>query len=320
MQHARIGAVILAAGKSTRMRTEIPKVLHEVCGQPMLAYVLDACRDAGVQDCVVVVGYGKDAVINAFREDKHITWVEQAEQRGTGHAVMCCRAVIKSRFDNVFVLGGDGPLIRGDTLKELLKRHTFENAAVTLATSVLEDPAGYGRIVRNHEGDLAGIIEHNDCTADQRHIREVNPSYYCFKTPELLLALERIQPNNAKNEYYLTDTLAVLMQQNHKVTAITSVPAEDVMSINSRKELALVGRVLRDRILDRHMAAGVTIVDPTSTWIDGRAQIGQDTIIEPFVQISGAAKIGRNCRIGPLTHIAGQFIEDGVVFAGRGVK
>lgn len=317
MQQSGTGAVILAAGKSTRMRTAIPKVLHEVCGRPMLAYVLEACRAAGVRDCVVVVGYGKDAVMDAFRDDPHIRWVEQAEQKGTGHAVMCCREQIAG-FERVFVLAGDGPLIRGETLKALLEQHARDGAAVTLATATIDDPAGYGRIWRDGRGELLGIIEHSDCTPEQRTIREVNPSYYCYRTADLLASLEKITPNNAKNEYYLTDTLSVLMKAGQRVTAISSVPAEDVLSINSRKELALVSRMMRDRILDRHMTAGVTVVDPASTWVDSRAEIGQDSVIEPFVQISGAAKIGRDCRIGPFVHLRGDSLADGAVVVGCG--
>lgn len=308
---ARTAAIILAAGKSTRMKTDVCKVLHEVCGRPMLAYVLDACRAAGVADCIVVVGYGKDAVMRAFSSDRGIRWIEQAEQKGTGHAVLCCREAARG-FDNVLVLCGDGPLIREQTLQQLLETHAREQAAATLATAVLDDPTGYGRIVRDERGQLTGIIEQRDCTPQQREIREVNPSYYCYRAADLFTALDQVRPNNAKNEYYLTDTLGILIGAGRTVVAVTAVPPADILSINSRQELALVNRVMRDRILDRHMSAGVTIVDPATTWIDSRVTIGQDTVIQPFTYIAGPGQIGRNCTIGPFVYLAEDSeVEDG---------
>ncbi len=304
MSQPRIAAVILAAGKGTRLKSDRPKVLHEICGRPMLAYVLDACRAAGVADAIVVVGHGKDEVIAAFADDPAITWVEQNPQRGTGHAVMVCREHLP-KYEHLLVLCGDGPLIREETIRALLDRHITGGLAATLATAVLDDPTGYGRIWRDADGRLRAIVEHADATPEQRQIREVNPSYYCFRTAEFLPLLDRLQPNNAKNEYYITDALALLIAAGRPVEAITSVRPEDIYSINSRQELALVNRVMRDRVLDRHMTAGVTIVDPASTWIDARATIGRDTIIQPFVTISGPVRIGEHCRIGPFVHLAG---------------
>jgi bifunctional UDP-N-acetylglucosamine pyrophosphorylase/glucosamine-1-phosphate N-acetyltransferase len=316
----RVGAVILAAGKGTRLKTEWPKVLHAVCGRPMLAYVIDACRTAGVRECVVVVGYGKEMVIQAFADDPDLTWIEQNPQLGTGHAVMVCREHLAGRFDHLVVLGGDGPLIRAQTLQSLVERHLAEQAAATLATAVLDDPTGYGRIWRDPEGRMLGIVEHGDATPEQKRIREVNPSYYCFKQPEFLAALDQVRPNNVKNEYYITDAISILLAAGEKVQAITSVPPQDIFSINSRQELAMVNGVMRDRILDRLMSSGVTIVDPRTTWIDNRAAIGQDTVIHPNVIISGPATIGRGCRIGPFVSLTGaaRVPDQGVVlpFAG----
>ncbi len=321
MAQPRLTAVILAAGKGTRLQSESPKVLHEVCGRPMLAYVFDACRAAGVNECVAVVGHRKDEVIAAFSDDRGIRWVEQNPQLGTGHAVIVCRDQWRE-FDHALVLCGDGPLIRGETLKDLVARHLAEGAAATLATSVLADPTGYGRIDRDTSGRLLGIVEHADCTPEQRAIREVNPSYYCFRVPDLLAALEQIRPNKTKGEYYITDTLTVMIRGGKKVVAITSVPPEDIYSINSRQELALVNRVMRDRILNRLMSGGVTVVDPASTWIDGRATFGADTVVEPFVHISGAARVGARCRIGPLVHLEGSAAvpDDTVVRSDNGVR
>jgi len=307
-------AVILAAGMSTRMNTMLPKVLHEVCGRPMLAYVLDACRQAGVGRIVVVVGYGKEQIIERYREDGNIVFVEQAEQRGTGHAVMCCREQLEGFEGQVLILYGDAPLIRGRTLATLLAKHEQEKSAATLATSVLEDPHGYGRILRDAYGNIQGIVEENDCTESQRAIREVNPGYYCFESGPLLAALERIEPNNVKNEYYLTDALHLIIAQGRKVVAITAVPPEDCMGVNNRMQLSHVSKIMQERIQSRLMDNGVTIVDPPNTWIDVRAEIGQDTVIEPFTYIHGRVRIGRNCRIGPFAYLRDQAVlEDDVV-------
>lgn len=291
-------------------------MLHEVAGRPMLAHVFDACRGAGVATCLAVVGYRKDAVINAFRGDDGIIWVEQAEQLGTGHAVMVCRAHL-SRFEHALVLCGDGPLIRVSTIRDLIGRHIETGAAATLATAVIDDPAGYGRIVRDARGELAAIVEHRDCTPEQLAIREVNPSYYCFRVADLLSALDKVDNRNAKGEYYLTDVFSILIASGRKVSVVAAVPPEDVLSINSRQELALVNRIMRDRIARAWMDAGVTIIDPSTTWIDPRAQIGQDTVIRPFVAISGQARVGRNCTIGPFTHVQdGTVIGDSVTLSG----
>lgn len=310
-------AIILAAGQGTRLKTQRPKVLHEVCGRPMLAYVLDACRAAGVDQCFVVVGYEKQQVQDAFRGDDGICWVEQSDQKGTGHAVMMAREQVAGRFEHALVLCGDGPLIRAETLRQVLGRHLEEHAAATLATAILPDPTGYGRILRDATGNLARIVEERDCSPDQRQIAEVNPSYYCFRVADLFAALDRIRPDNAKGEYYLTDTLEVLIRDGRKVLALTAVPPEDVFSINSRRDLALVSAVMRDRINTALMDAGVTLIDPATTWIDARARIGQDTVVHPFVRVAGAARVGCGCVIGPFANVPeGMVIPDGGSFTG----
>ena len=308
-------AIILAAGKSTRMITDTPKVLHEVCGRPMLAYVIDACRKAGVDDLLVVVGYRKEEVLDAFPDEPGITWITQEEDRhGTGHAVMCCREALEGYKGNCLVLCGDGPLIRSEVISQLLNKHEQERATATLATGTLEDPGGFGRIIRDEYGNFQGIVEHNDCTAEQLAIKEINPSYYCFDTPRLLEALDQIRPDNKKGEYYLTDTLGLMLRSGHKVVAITAVKAGDVLSINSRHDLAEVGNVMKHRILSELMNSGVTVVDPDNTYIDARAKIGQDTIVHPFTYISGKVVIGKNCSIGPFAYLRdGTELADDVV-------
>ncbi len=306
--------IILAAGQSTRMITEKPKVLHEVAGRPMLAFVIDACKASGIDELYIVVGYGKDEVIEEFKDVPNITWVHQDEQKGTGHAVICCREHLKDFEGNCVILCGDGPLIRHHTLKELLAKHDEEHSSATLATSILDDPTGYGRIVRDNYGNLQGIVEHADCSPKQREIREVNPSYYCFDSKTLFAALDQIQPDNVKKEYYLTDALHIIIHSGKKALAITSVPPEDVFSINARNQLAHVSKVMQSRVQEDLMNKGVTIVDPANTWIDARAKIAKDTVIHPFTYIHGNVRIGKNCNIGPFAYLRdGTVIENDVV-------
>ena len=308
-------AIILAAGESTRMNTKLPKVLHEVCGRPMLAYVLDACREVSVQKIFVIVGYNKDQVIEQYKDCDDVVFVEQAEQKGTAHAVMCCKEHIAEFRGQVLILCGDGPLIRSETLKTLLDKHTLEMSAATLATTVLDDPAGYGRIERDSYGNIQGIVEENDCTDEQRQIKEINPSYYCFDAPILLETLDKITPDNAKGEYYLTDALYLIIHAGHKVMAVTAVAAQEALGINDRAQLSEASKIMQRRIQAGLMSGGVTIVDPDNTWIDARAEIGQDTVIEPFTYIHGRVNIGQDCRVGPFAYLRdGAVLEDNIEF------
>jgi bifunctional UDP-N-acetylglucosamine pyrophosphorylase/glucosamine-1-phosphate N-acetyltransferase len=296
------------------MNTKLAKVLHEVCGRPMLSYVLDACRGVGVDKMYVVVGFSSEHVRERFNGDRDIVWVEQQQQKGTAHAVMCCREHLQGFAGQTMVLCGDGPLIRTETLKTLIEKHDAEHAAATLATAVLDDPTGYGRIVRDDYGNIQGIIEHADCTPEQLKIREVNPSYYLFDNKILFEHVEKVKPDNVKGEYYLTDALAMIITGGHKVVAVTAVRPEEAISVNSREQLSDAGKNMQRRIQKRLMENGVTIVDPPNTWIDARAKIGQDTVIEPFTCIYGEVVIGANCRIGPFAHLrSGASLADDVV-------
>ncbi len=307
-------AIILAAGMSKRMNTKMAKVLHEVCGRPMLSYVLDSCRQAGVKKIFVVVGFSSEQVQERFADADDIVWITQEKQLGTGHAVLCCKEHLKNFKGQTLVLCGDGPLIRTETLVKLIQEHEEGHAAATLATAVIDDPKGYGRIVRDDSGNIRGIVEHSDCTKEQLEIQEINPSYYLFNNTLLFNMLDNIKPDNAKGEYYLTDVISGILATDHKVLAIKAVQPEEALSVNSRAQLSEISKIMQKRIQKQLMEDGVTIVDPDNTWIDARAKIGQDTIIEPFTYIKGQVSIGRNCRIGPFAYLKdGTIVKDEVV-------
>lgn len=251
-------AIILAAGKGTRMRSDLPKVVHEVGDRPMVCAVVDACRDAGCARIVVVVGYKQELVRAALQgattaAGTPVEFAVQDEQLGTGHAVMCARVGPQGQWEDagygreVLVLCGDGPLIRASTLRTILERHRETGAAATLATSIIDDPTGYGRIVRDEGGRFVAIVEHKDATEAQREIREINPSYYCFEPAALFGALRRVERNPANGEYYLTHAPALLLAEGRRVEVIPAVPPEDVLSINTPEELAAVDRIYRAR-------------------------------------------------------------------------
>ena len=298
-EYMSLSAIILAAGKSTRMKSRRPKPLHDICGRPMLEYVLRACYEAGCERVMVVVGHGKDEVISQFGTDKRIHWIEQTEQLGTGHAARMCEAELKKHGGDVFILTGDGPLIRGEVLSTLLGAHREEKAAASMATAVLDDPTGYGRIVRDGNGDFVEIVEQADASAEQREIREVFPSYYCVRSEELLLVLSKLTNNNKKREYYLTDIYSILRNAGKKVLAVQAVTQEDSMAVNDRIQQAEVDAIMQDRIQRRLRTEGVTIVSGINTYIEDGVTIGPDTIVHPFTFIGRDSNIGAECVIGP---------------------
>jgi bifunctional UDP-N-acetylglucosamine pyrophosphorylase/glucosamine-1-phosphate N-acetyltransferase len=311
-------AIILAAGKSTRMKSARPKPLHEVCGRPMLEYVLRACFEAGCSKVIVVVGHGKEEVVSRFEAEDRIQWVEQTEQLGTGHAARMCISSLEGHKSDVFILAGDGPLIRGEVLRTLLQAHREEAAAASMATAVLDDPTGYGRIVRDEAGDFVEIVEQGDATPQQREIREVFPSYYCMKSDELIFGLSKLTNQNSKREYYLTDVYKILREAGKKVLAVQAVTQEDSMAVNDRMQLAEVDAIMQDRIHRKLRSEGVTIVSSVSTYIEDGATIGRDTTIQPFSFIGRDSSIGPECQIGPFATLPRQSIlRAGTVIAGN---
>jgi bifunctional UDP-N-acetylglucosamine pyrophosphorylase/glucosamine-1-phosphate N-acetyltransferase len=312
-------AIILAAGKSTRMKSKCPKVLHEVCGKPMLDFVLQACYGAGCQRVMVVVGHGKEEVKAAFAHDRRIDWVEQTEQLGTGHAAQQCVPLLKkhNHTGDVFILAGDGPLIRGEVLQTLHRAHRDDRAAASMATAILDDPFGYGRVIRDAQGEFIEIVEEIDATPEQKQIREVFPSYYCVRADELMLALSKLKNDNKKGEFYLTDIYGILRAAGKRVLAVQAVGADDVLSVNTRDQQANVDAVMQDRIHRKLRESGVTIVSGINTYIEAGVSVGPDTIIRPFTFIGRDSSIGPDCLIGPFVTVPrGSVIPEGTAVAG----
>jgi len=305
-----VTAVVLAAGKGKRMKSRLPKVMHRVCGRPMLAYVLAAAREAGIDDLIVVIGPEGEMIREAFGEA--VRYVYQRERLGTGHAVLQTAEAISPEVDTILVLSGDTPLLSPRLLQELLATHRAEGAAATLVTTRLPDPTGYGRIVRDRGGRVLRIVEEADAGPEERAIQEINAGVYAFQRQPLFAALEQLTPANAQGEYYLTDVLTSFRQQG-LVVAAQLADRETVLGVNNRVQLAEVEQIVRRRILEELMLAGVTIIDPASTFIEAGVEIGPDTVIYPFTIIGGSSKIGEGCSIGPGCRLTS-------VWAGPGVR
>ena len=305
-------AIILAAGQGKRMRSDRAKVLHEVCGRPMIRYVVDAARGAGAKSIVVVVGFGADQVREALADEPDVHFATQHRQLGTGDAVIACRPLLEGYRGPALVLVGDEPLLREGPLGDLFQRQQFEQLDCLMGTAVVPDPSGFGRILRDSAGRFLRIVEQRDCTPEEAAIREINPSCYVFELPILWEALDRLDTSNAQGEYYLTDAPELLIQMGRSVSAVPVLDAEDVLGVNSREHLAEAHVVMQRRIQSKLMDEGVSIVDPRNTSIDGRAEIGPETTIYPFTVISGRVRIGRGCRVGPFSHLRdGTVLEDG---------
>jgi bifunctional UDP-N-acetylglucosamine pyrophosphorylase/glucosamine-1-phosphate N-acetyltransferase len=305
-------AIILAAGHGKRMKSERAKVLHEVCGRPMIRYVVEAARGAGVRTIVVVVGYGAEQVRASLAGEPDVRFATQERQLGTGDAVKACRPMLEGYRGTALVLVGDEPLLRPESLADLIALQHRDQAACLLGTAVLPDPTGFGRILRDSAGRFLRIVEQRDCTPEEKAIHEVNPSCYVFDLPGLWDVLDQLDTSNAQGEYYLTDAPALLQSMGRKVVALSVLEPDDILGVNTRQHLAQAHAIMQGRLQDRWMTEGVSIVDPRNTYIDGRARIGADTTIFPFTVISGTVTIGRGCRVGPFSHVRdGTVLEDG---------
>lgn len=306
---ANLTAVILAAGKGTRMKSKLPKVLHKVGGHPMLEHVMDAAEAAGCRDSVVIIGHGAELVRELVGTRARIAL--QAEQLGTGHAVLQAADTLKDFTGTVMILCGDTPLLEAAELQKFYEEHLQSGAAATVMSAIMEEPFGYGRILRDDNGDVAGIVEEKDATAEQKKIKEINTGNYCVEAPLLFEVLQTLGNNNSQGEYYLTDVLAKLRGMGKKVGGMITADSEMIMGVNSRRQLAEAESVMRRRILEKHMDEGVTIMDPASTFIEKNVKISPDTVVYPYTWLQGETVIGEDCEIGPCVRMENVKVADG---------
>lgn len=306
-------SVIMAAGMGTRMRSETPKVLHKVCGKPLVGWVIDVSKKAGSEQIVTIVGHKAEMVEDALGDA--CLYALQAEQKGTGHAVMQAAEQIEKFGKTVVILNGDIPLITPETIQKAIEEHTKKQNSATVITAVLEDATGYGRIIRNAAGQVQKIVEHKDATEEERAVREINSGMYVFNSADLLYALKELKPNNAQGEYYLTDTLEILLKNGKNIGAYIVEDADEIRGINDRIQLAEAEKIMQQRIYTRHMQNGVTFVLPETSLIEDGVEIGADTIVEPNVILRGETKIGKNCVVGSGSQITNSQIADNVEIA-----
>lgn len=303
--------VILAAGKGTRMKSRVPKVLHEVAGFPLIDHVLRAAAALDPASTIVVVGHGSELVEERLGERPGLQFARQQPQLGTGHALLQAEPALRGRAGTLVLLSGDVPLLRPGTLRDLVAHHEAQRAAATVLTAILDDPAGYGRIVREG-GRIASIVEHRDASAGERAIREINTGIYAFDLLPLFDSLREIGTDNAQGEYYLPDLVTVYQARGLPVETLAVDDAREVMGVNSRKELAEVAAILRNAKSEALMAAGVTIVDPATTWIGPDVTIGADTIVHPGVYLEGRTSVGERSVIHSGVRIVDSEVGGGV--------
>ena len=293
-----LAIIILAAGKGTRMKSAVVKVLHPLAGVPLLSYSLDLARTFKPQKLVVVAGFQGDAVRRQF-EAPDLIFVDQKEQLGTGHAVQTAVQTLPGFRGTVLILCGDVPLLTRETIQRLLHAHQGKKAAVTVLTTILENPGSYGRIFRREDGELLKIVEDKDLKAGEEVAREINTGIYCVDSNFLFSALLSLTDRNAQREYYLTDIVALASSRGERVGGYVAENSFEVMGINTRADLAEAARYLRQKINERHLLAGVTLIDPATTYIDREVVIGQDTVIYPNCFLLGRTTLGEGCVVEP---------------------
>jgi bifunctional UDP-N-acetylglucosamine pyrophosphorylase / glucosamine-1-phosphate N-acetyltransferase len=313
MPEARFSVLILAAGKATRFKSDRSKLLHLLAGRPLGEYTLRAAFAAGPEHVYMVVGHQADAVRKAFARDG-LTFIEQREQLGTGHALMVARGELaRSGSDHLAVLVGDAPLVSPETLRRLVETHRQTRAAITILTMELDRPEGYGRIVRGRDGRVQRIAEERIATPRERRIREVSSGILCFSRARLLDALDRLSDDNPQKEYLLTDLVAILVRGRNRAETVAVADPREVLGVNDRVELAAVERILRLRKAEALMRDGVTIVNPEATYIDDGVEVGRDTVIEPGVSLLGSTRVGSGCLLRPYNTITGSTLGDRVL-------
>ncbi|MBS6183894.1 MAG: bifunctional UDP-N-acetylglucosamine diphosphorylase/glucosamine-1-phosphate N-acetyltransferase GlmU [Clostridium celatum] len=302
-------ALILAAGQGKRIKSDLPKVLHKVCGKEMVNHLIDTLRKGNVEDINVIVGKGAE-LVKENTKARNVSYSLQEEQLGTGHAVKCAMEFLKNKKGTVAVFNGDAPLIKEETIEELFKIHKENGNSATILTSILDDASGYGRIIRN-ENEVLKIVEHKDCNEEEIKVREINSGMYCFEIESLVECLNNLSNNNSQGEYYLTDVIGMMKEKNEKVGALV-ISYEETLGVNSRVQLAEVEAILRKRINNKHLENGVTIIDPNTTYIGIDVEIEQDTIIYPGNVIEGNTVIGKNCMLYPNSRINNSVIGEDV--------
>ncbi|MFI6562650.1 bifunctional UDP-N-acetylglucosamine diphosphorylase/glucosamine-1-phosphate N-acetyltransferase GlmU [Streptomyces sp. NPDC050534] len=305
--------VVLAAGEGTRMKSATPKVLHELCGRSLVGHVLAAAGELEPENLVVVVGHAREKVGAHLAEiDPAVRTAVQAEQNGTGHAVRIALDELGGSVDGiVVVVCGDTPLLTGETLRRLAATHSSDGNAVTVLSAEVPDATGYGRIVRDDTGAVTEIVEHKDATETQRSIREINSGVFAFDGQLLADALKKVRTDNSQGEEYLTDVLGILREAGHRVGASVAGDHREIAGINNRVQLSEARRILNDRLLTRAMLAGVTVVDPATTWVDVTVTFEQDSVVHPGTQLHGTTHLGEGAEVGPNSRLKDTRVEAG---------
>lgn len=306
----KVFGLILAAGHGTRMKSDLLKMMHTVGGKPMVEHVYENIRAAGVERIITVVGYQADRVRECLGD--RVEYAVQAEQLGTGHAVMQAEGLLGDTRGHLLVIYGDNPLLTPEIIRGLLELHVNKGAPATILTAKVSDPTGYGRVIRRPDGALERIVEEKDATDDERAIREIMSGAFCFRLPDIFQALRELRPENAQKEYYLTQVMEIFQARGQRVEVAGVADEESVLAPNTRRQLAQAEAIMRRRVVDRLLDSGVTVVDPQTTYVHATAVIGRDTTILPFTYIEGQTTIGSGCIIGPNSRIVESKIDDDV--------
>ncbi|MBE6048720.1 MAG: bifunctional UDP-N-acetylglucosamine diphosphorylase/glucosamine-1-phosphate N-acetyltransferase GlmU [Clostridium sp.] len=302
-------ALILAAGQGKRIKSDLPKVLHKVCGKEMVNHVIDNMRLSGISDVNVIIGKGAE-LVKAGTESRKVSYSLQQEQLGTGHAVKCAKEFLQDKDGVVAIFAGDAPLTKVETINKLIDEHIEKKNSATLLSAIVEDPTGYGRIIRDGD-EVIKIVEHKDCSEEELKVNEMNAAMYCFDIKELLASLDELSNDNNQGEYYLTDVIGILKSKGKRVGAVVT-DYEDTIGVNSRVQLAEAEQILRNRINRKHLDNGVTLIDPKTTYIGIDVKIGKDTIIYPNNILEGNTEIESGCMLLQNNRIKDSYIESGV--------
>lgn len=317
-----IKSIILAAGKGTRMKSDMPKVLHTIFDKTLVGYVIDAVNNTGLADeNFVIVGHQAERVEEFVNKNyDNAKCVLQSPQLGTGHAVSMALPYLKDFDGEVIILCGDTPLITSETIKEFVEYHRERKSDLTVMSAIFDNPTNYGRIIRNQDGSLNSIIEEKDANPEQKMVKEINAGIYCINWQKIKPAFNELTSNNAQGEYYLTDIIKWGNEKHLSVNAYTLKNNEEIFGINSKAHLAEATRMLNNRVIKKHLENGVQIIDPASTWISPETEIESDTIIYPSCYINGKNKIGKHCKIGPFAHLRGDVVLEDYVKIGNFVE